>query len=377
MTSAALRVLIVGGGIAGMSCAIRLREIGVDTDLIDLDPLWRVYGAGITVTSPTLRAFDQLGILDDFLKVGYAGNGIRICAPDGRWIEDLADPFDSDSGIPGSGGIMRPELHRILSEKVRASGTKVRLGLTVQSLEQQDEDGVLARFSDGSAQRYDLVIGADGLSSTVRRLAFPHAPEPTYTGQMIWRLFAPRPPQVDRRHYYLGGPVKIGLCPVSDTHLYLFLLEKTPRHPIVPDADLHHMMKPLMQDYGGVIADLRDSLNPDSPIVLRPLEAFHFPPPWHKGRILLVGDAAHPTTPQLASGAGMAVEDAIVLADELVRSNGDIDAMLPRYVTRRWARCHVVVENSLEIGRREQAGLPPSEQTELVMQSLAKLAEPI
>ena len=377
MTMTSLRVLVVGGGIAGMSCAIRLREIGAEIDLIDLDPLWRVYGAGITVTSPTLRAFDQLGILDDFLNVGYAGNGIRICAPDGRWIEDLADPFDSETGIPGSGGIMRPELHRILSDKVRANGTNVRLGLTVDLIDQEEKNGVLVRFSDGSVQRYDLVIGADGLSSTVRQLSFPSAPEPVYTGQMIWRLCAPRPSGIDRRHYYLGGPVKIGLCPVSKTHLYLFLLEKTPRRPIVPDPELHQMMKPLMEGYGGVIADLREALNPDSQIVLRPLEAFHFPPPWHNGRVVLVGDAAHPTTPQLASGAGMAVEDALVLADELARNSGNVDAMLPRYVARRWARCRVVVENSLEIGRREQAGVSPSEQTELVTQSLSKLAEPI
>ncbi|WP_422058131.1 FAD-dependent oxidoreductase [Sphingomonas sp.] len=372
-----LRILIVGGGIAGMSSAIRLRAIGASVDLIDLDPLWRVYGAGITVTSPTLRAFDQLGILRDFLEVGYAGDGIRICAPDGSWVEDLTDPFDSRTGIPGSGGIMRPELHRILSERVRASGTTIRLGLTVEHLDQTAGDGVTVRFSDGSTSWYDLVIGADGLYSTVRKLTFTHAPSPAYTGQMVWRLFAPRPAGVDRRHYYLGGPMKVGVCPVSDTHLYLFLLEKTPQHPIIPEEELQGRLAALMAGYGGVIGDLRDGLNRDSQIVVRPLEAFEMPPPWHSGRVVIIGDAVHPTTPQLASGAGMAVEDALVLSEELVNANGDIDAMLPRFVARRWARCRIVVANSLEIGRREQAGRPPSEQTDLVTQSLEKLAEPI
>ncbi|WP_374139413.1 FAD-dependent oxidoreductase [Sphingomonas sp.] len=372
-----LRILIVGGGIAGMSSAIRLRAIGASVDLIDLDPLWRVYGAGITVTSPTLRAFDQLGILRDFLEVGYAGDGIRICAPDGSWVEDLTDPFDAQIGIPGSGGIMRPELHRILSERVRASGTTIRLGLTVESLDQAAGDGVAVRFSDGTTGRYDIVVGADGLYSTVRMLTFADAPRPAYTGQMVWRLFAPRPAEVDRRHYYLGGPMKVGVCPVSDTHLYMFLLEKTPQHPIIPDAELHGRLAALMTGYGGVIGELRDGLNRDSQIVVRPLEAFEMPPPWHSGRVVIIGDAVHPTTPQLASGAGMAVEDALVLSEELTNTNGDIDAMLPRFVARRWARCRIVVENSLEIGRREQAGRPPSEQTDLVTQSLEKLAEPI
>jgi 2-polyprenyl-6-methoxyphenol hydroxylase-like FAD-dependent oxidoreductase len=93
--------------------------------------------------------------------------------------------------------------------------------------------------------------------------------------------------------------------------------------------------------------------------------------------VLLIGDAAHPTTPQLASGAGIAVEDAIVLTHELERTGWQVEPALEAFMKRRWDRCRLVVENSVEIGRREQAGRPIKEQTELVEQSLAKLAEPI
>jgi len=110
---------------------------------------------------------------------------------------------------------------------------------------------------------------------------------------------------------------------------------------------------------------------------VRPLEAFLLPAPWYSGRIILVGDAAHPTTPQLASGAGMAIEDGLVLADELRRSGGDVARMFAAFMARRYDRCRLVTENSIEIGRREQDGRPPEEQTILVEQSLAKLAEPI
>jgi 2-polyprenyl-6-methoxyphenol hydroxylase-like FAD-dependent oxidoreductase len=369
------RVLIVGGGIAGMSAAIVLHRMGWNAELIDLDSQWRVYGAGITITRPTMRAFRALGILDELLAVGFAGDGIAICGPDGSQMGKVEDPEMSGEPLPGSGGVMRPELHRILSGHVLEAGTKVRLGVTVVALEETGDE-VRASFSDGAHGSYDLVIGADGVFSRVRSLIFPDAPKPEYTGQTVWRLFAPRPPEIVRRHFFLGGTGKLGLCPVSSTHLYLFLLENTPRRPIIPEEQLYLTLRDLLSEYAGPITALRQSLGPRSPIVVRPLEAFLLPPPWHKGRTVLIGDAAHPTTPQLASGAGIAVEDALVLGEEFERGASVLTA-LESFMHRRWERCRLVVENSIEIGRREQAGRPPTEQTILVEESLAKLAEPL
>lgn len=371
-----MRVLIVGGGIAGMSCAIALKGIGADVALIDIDPQWRVYGAGITITRPTWRAFSRIGVLDELMQTGFGGDGIRICAADGKVLNHVADPVLDDESIPGSGGIMRPDLHRILSGRVRAIGIEPRLGITIDALDQQGE-AVFATFSDGSTGTYDLVIGADGLFSRVRRMIMPDAPVPEYTGQMIWRLFAPRPADIHGRHYFLGGRYKVGLSPVSDTHLYLFLLETVAKREVIPDAELHSYMHAMLAEYGGPLAELREGLDETSPIVVRPLEAFLLPPPWHVGRTLLVGDAAHPTTPHLASGAGMAVEDAVVLAEELARRQDDIESAFLSYTQRRWSRCRAVVENSLEIGRREQAGRPPEEQTALIGKTLDLLARPL
>lgn len=373
---AELNVLVVGGGIAGMTSAIALRRLGVAVDIIDLDPEWRVYGAGITITRPTMRAFRDIGLLDELLEVGCPGDGIRICRKDGTAIDWVQDPEIPGDPLPGSGGVMRPELHRILSRHVVESGASVRLGLTVDRFE-QDADGIDVRFSDGSAGRYDLMIGADGVYSKVRGLLFPNAEQPQYTGQSIWRLHAPRPAGIDRRHFFLGGDVKIGLCPVSATHLYMFLLETTPIRPIIPDEELYRELGRMMEGYGGAIAELREGLRPDSIIVVRPLEAFLLPPPWHRGRALLIGDAAHPTTPQLASGAGIAVEDSIVLAQELTRAQGDVPATLDAFMRRRWDRCRLVVENSIQIGRLEQRGAAIGEQTRLVAESLAALAAPL
>lgn len=159
-TSSKRRALIVGGGIAGMSTAITLRKIGMAVDLIDLDPQWRVYGAGISITGPTLRAFGALGILDAVRREGFTGDGIQVCDAQGAPSHVVPTPIVADDDVPGSGGIMRPVLHRILSEKTLASGAQVRLGLTVDRLG-SDADGITASLSDGTSGRYDLVVGAD------------------------------------------------------------------------------------------------------------------------------------------------------------------------------------------------------------------------
>ena len=369
------KALVIGGGIGGMAATLELRRRGVEVDLIDLDPHWRVYGAGITLTGPTLRAFRQLGIFQAVAESGYTGHGIQICDVDGRPLRVLPTPMPPEAAVPGSGGILRPILHAILSERVRASGARIRLGITIESL-QQTTHAVQARCTDGHEDAYELVVGADGLFSGTRRLLFPDAPTPQYTGQCIWRTTVPRPPSIERRHYFLGGPCKVGLSPVSRSEMYLFLLETIAHKRSLPDEQLAEQLRQLLGAYGGILAQIRRALTVDARIVLRPLEAFQLPAPWYLGRVVLIGDAAHPTTPQLASGAGMAVEDALVLG-EVLQACPSVPEALQLFMRRRYERCQLVVNNSLEIGRREQAGAPVAAQTELVEQSLRALAAPI
>lgn len=279
-----------------------------------------------------------------------------------------------EAGVPGSGGITRPTLHAILSRPTIEEGAAVRLGVSVETLA-QDTSGVDVRFSDGTRERYDFVIGADGIHSRTREQIFPGAPRPEYTGQCTWRVFTKRPPGVDRRHYFLGGPNKVGFTPVSDEQMYLFVNERTVRKVLEPD-ELRIGLAKLLEGYGGHIATIRDSLMPTSEVVLRPLEAFVLPAPWNVNRVLLIGDAAHPTTPQLSSGAGMAVEDAIVLAEELVAA-GTVTAAFAAFMARREARCRLVVDSSVAIGKLEQAHAPGDQLTAIVDRTLKALSEPI
>lgn len=370
----ARRALVVGGGVAGMSAATMLLRAGVEVRLVDLDPGWRVAGAGITLTAPTLRAFRTLGILERVMDEGHTHDGIRACDVQGRPLEELHGP-PLGEGIPGAGGILRPVLHRILADRVKALGAGVRLGVTACALE-QDESGVAVSLSDGTEERWDLVIGADGIGSGMRKLLFPKAPGPRFAGQACWRLMSERPPEVDRRHFFLGGRGKCGLTPVSKSEMYLFYLEHVPGNPWREPSEQPILLRGLLEQYGGVLARVRDSLGPESRIVYRPLEAHVLPGGWFKGRAILIGDAAHASTPQLASGAGMAAEDGIVLADEIARADG-IPEAFASFMRRRFERCRMVVENSMEIGRLEMSGAPPADQTAIVARSLEALAAPI
>lgn len=374
--SAGKKVLIIGAGTAGMASAITLSRIGIKIDLIDINPNWGALGAGLTITGPTLRALKQLGVYDEVTKQAYVGDGIQVCDPQGNPLRILPTPMLEGSDTAGSGGIMRPTMHSIMHKYVKDAGIQMRLGLTADAFE-QDDTGVTVTFSDGSQGRYDFVLGSDGVLSKTRQLLFPDAPKAEYTGQSCWRLFLKRPASVERRTYFLGGPVKVGFTPVSKDHMYMFLLERCPQRWQEPE-DNYKNLKQLLEGYEGILADIRESLTEaDNPnINFRPLECFDLPGPWYKGKVLLIGDSAHPTTPQLASGAGMGIEDALVLAEIFVKQS-NVDLAFAEFMQRREQRCRLVTQSSMQIGYLEQQRAPVEEQTAVVSKALEYLKEAI
>jgi 2-polyprenyl-6-methoxyphenol hydroxylase-like FAD-dependent oxidoreductase len=353
------KILIVGGGIAGMAAAIRFGEQGVAVDLIDVDPEWRVYGAGITITGVTLRAYKRLGLLDAIKKQGAITNGSSIFRFDGVHLRDLDEPA-IEEGLPATGGIMRPILHKIMQARVKELGTSIRLGLTVSTLENEG-DGVNVTFSDDSSGRYDLVVGADSINSGVRALAFPHMGEAQHTGQGCWRIAIARPPMLERGEMYFGYKHTVGITRCGADKVYLWML--TPhvrREKHFDDAELFDNMKANLAPFGHSAGWIRDNMQPSDWINYRPLVAALQPTPWNTGRIVLVGDAVHATTPHLASGAGIAVESALVLADELAAAQS-VEVGLTAYQERRFERCRDVVETSVAVGKLQLGGGSPDQ----------------
>ncbi|MFT4255736.1 MAG: FAD-dependent oxidoreductase [Pseudoxanthomonas sp.] len=369
-------VLVIGGGVAGMSCAIQLRKRGLQVHLIDIDSNWRSYGAGLTITGPTLRALRIIGVLDEVVAQGATWSGAKMHDRDGKLLDELStSPLDD--GLPATGGILRPVLHKILAERVRADGIEVSLGVSVADLE-QDQSGVRVWFSDGSERRYDLVIGADGLYSQTRQRLFPDAPKPKFTGQVIFRLLAERPPGFDRTHFFMTDEIKLGFNPVSPTHMYMFLLYADPENPWLNEEQQRERLHAKLAGFGSFVPRIRETVlgeNADS-VNYKPLEVQLLPPPWHRGRVVLIGDAAHATTPHLASGAGMAIEDGIVLADEL-GNGGSVEDALQRFTDRRFDRCRHVIENSVKLGQLEMSHGSPLEHNRLMAEALQVLRSPI
>lgn len=372
------KVLIVGGGIGGMSAAILLRRQGIDVDLVELNPQWGADGAGITISGPTLRALREVGVVDEVLRVGGSWRAVDICDAGGRLEATVPiDPADGAEDLPGAAGIMRTALAAILGGATRNAGVNVRLGASFESMA-QDDGGVDVVFADGSRARYDLVIGADGVNSAVRRHVKPDFAGPRFTGQGSWRAVVPR--LRENSTIYMGKTTKAGLNPISATHCYLFVLDKREGMDFVAPGKWPHMLAELLEEFDGPIGALREKLLDgsldDHRLLYRPLAGHMIDGPWHRGRIVLLGDAVHATTPHLASGAGIAVEGAIVLAAELARRRS-LEGALIGYAGRHYDRARLVVSASGRMGEIERMGGSRDEHTRIMVDAQQALRAPL
>lgn len=371
------KVLVVGGGFSGMAAAIQMRKVGIAVDLVEIDPQWCPLGAGITINGATLRALETIGVYDEFKKHGFTSNGVDVFTAEGMKVGEIPTPPVVGSAVPGGGGIMRPVLAHILADATRAAGVSVRLGTTFASIE-QDADAVSVAFTDGSTGRYDLVVGADGVHSRLREQFFPEVVPPQYIGQGVWRAVLPRPADLMRPRIWLGKHIKIGVNPVSETQMYMFITEDRPVKQHIDEATWPEVVAGLMQPFSAPEVQALIPLvhAPDAAIDYRPLGNLLVPLPWNRGRVVMIGDTVAATTPHLASGAGIGIESGIVLAEELARA-ATLQAALDAFHARRWERCRMVIQNSERLCRIEIEGGDKEEHRRIMRESMVALTAPI
>lgn len=370
------KVLIIGGGIGGLATAIALRRAGIAVDLVEIKREWKVYHVGIIVQGNFIRAMAALGIADKAIAAGFPYSGVRFQTIHGQTVAEIPGVPMAGPHYPTDLGMGRPALHRILSEAALQAGTNARLGVTFSDI-QQNDDNVTVSFTDGARGEYDLVVGADGVHSKTRRAIFGDEYQPQFTGQGVWRYNVRRPAELDKAVLCVGlEGGKCGAIPLTQDTAYVLLVQAEPGNPHHPEDRLADIFRERLAACTGMMAELREQITDSSLVIYRPLEALLMPAPWYRGRVLLIGDAAHATTPHLGQGAAQAVEDGVVLG-ELLQRDAPLQNLLEEFMQRRFERCKFIVEGSLQLGEWEMRPTPEADAPGLTRKMLEVMAQPI
>ncbi|MFI6405586.1 FAD-dependent monooxygenase [Streptomyces sp. NPDC050548] len=366
------KVLVVGGGITGSVLCLALAQRGAEVELVEISPQWFGVGHGITVQGNALKALRSVGVLDRVLARAVPFDIMRLRTADGGLITELNTPHTGGPELPSTAGALRSDLQDALCDAVRGHGVRVRLGLSVDRLD-QSPDHVDVSFTDGSTGRYDLVVGADGINSAMRALIGIDA-KPSPVGMSIFRVVAERPAEMDCSEVYYGGPrFKAGYSPISPDQCYAYLLDENLDTSLIgPRAPLS-LLRERGAGYGGTWGKILASLPDDTAVDYRWIEAILVDEPWHRGRAMVIGDAVHACPPLIAQGAAMCMEDAVLLA-ELVTGDESTEKALETFMARRLPRVRMVLENSLQLADWEiHPGTPGADPARIMSETLDNL----
>jgi 2-polyprenyl-6-methoxyphenol hydroxylase-like FAD-dependent oxidoreductase len=339
-----MRVIVVGGGIGGLSAAIGLRRTGHEVVVLEQAPRINPVGAGITLFANAMNALDRLGVGEAVAARGAAATRSAILTWDGRELTRVPPDL-----LQGTIAVHRADLQAELA----AAAGEVRLGVEITAVEQRD-DGVVARGVDGSEERGDLLVGADGLSSVVRRAV---ADSPIrYAGYTAWRGVSPVPVEPGRLTESWGVGERFGLVDIGRARTYWFATKNAPEGESDEPQGRHAEIVRRFSGWHEPIAPVAEAA--DEAAILRNdvyyLEAL---PRWSDGRVVLVGDAAHATTPGVGQGAAQAIEDAVVLTDRLTGSD-DLGAALAEYEAIRRPRAEAALKVSRRADKTAQLASP-------------------
>lgn len=369
--------LVVGGGIAGLSAAIALGKRGVRVTVVEREK--SASGASIVFQYRPIFALQELGILDQIIEHGspIAPGGSRstpVYDGNGRERSVPTATLDDDWTLPVAVSIYRPQLASIMQDAARRCGAELLIGPSYRSVAQLD-GGVEVELTTGERRRFGLVIAADGIYSGLRERYFADVDGPTYTGSMSFRAMFTDAPEGwhSGLHRVDGGVVRTTMLP--GRLFYLAMPSHMGRRHVEQD-EARQIMRRVLNSYRGsqLFEEIRERLTDDVRVIVAPFEWILVPAPWHRGRVVLIGDAAHATAPTIGSAGGMAVEDAVVLAQELSRTD-DVQAALHAYTDRRQERAKLVVETSVAVMRGEQEHRPDEEWAAMRASAFQKLAE--
>lgn len=336
------RVLVVGAGIGGLAAAAAFARRGAEVEVVEIRPNAEVYGVGISQPANALRALRSLGVLDEIREVGFAYDRFQFHDWHGDPIVECPSALGGD--VPAHTALSRLDLHRILTGAAERAGAKITFDATVRELSDRD-GGVDATLTDGRTGSYDLVVGFDGVRSALRNRLFGREYEPVFTGYSVWRVTMPRPAEVTNAQLFQGDRTKAGLIPLNERSMYLLHVTPEPGNPHHDPDRFDDLLKERLVGYRGLIGELATAISGSEGIVYSPLSEVFLPAPWYRGHTVVLGDAAHACAPHLTQGAAMALEDAVVLAEE-VSADRPIPDSLSGFISRRFDRVKLVQDVS-------------------------------
>lgn len=340
--------VVVGGGIGGLATAVALRRVGWSVTVLERARAFEEVGAGISLMSNALACLDALG-LGDAVRDGsrpQLGGGMRT--PSGAWLSRLdGAAVEEELGVDAV-VLPRPELLGLLLRALPEES--VITGATPSAIV-EDDRGVEVRFvRDGHEEtlRAELVVGADGLRSWVRAQRWPDAPDPVYDGSTAWRAITTGPVATDvEMSQTWGAAQEFGCIPLADGRVYWYAAASAPQGERAPDELVE--VRSRFGDWHAPIADVLAATDPAA--VLRH-DVYRLPdlPTYVRGRVALLGDAAHAMVPNLGQGGAQAIEDAVVLAAALA-STSDLTSALEAYDRQRRPRSQSIGRAATMISR--------------------------
>jgi 2-polyprenyl-6-methoxyphenol hydroxylase-like FAD-dependent oxidoreductase len=353
--------LIVGCGIAGPVVAMFLERAGIKATIFEAQREPDAYaGLFLNLASNGRTILRTLGLDDQIAAAGFVCPQMVMWSGSGKRLGEVRNGASAEQGSE-SVIIKRGDLHRILREAAVSRGIPIAWGKQLSNITTGDRAAVCAMFADGSSATGDLLIGCDGLHSRVRQIIDPHAPAPSYTGLVSCGGFshsATLPPTPGTQHFVFGEQAFFGYLVKPHGEIYWFNNLAYPGEPrrseleAIPQSEWQQQLLALHRNDQPFIKDIICAT--EGPIGRYPVYDIPTLPRWRAGPVVLIGDAAHATSPSAGQGASLALEDAIVLA-QCLRDLPKQEDALAAYEQLRRARAEKVVRASRKTGNNKTA----------------------
>jgi 2-polyprenyl-6-methoxyphenol hydroxylase-like FAD-dependent oxidoreductase len=352
------KAIIIGNGVAGPVLAMALRQIGIEAEIHEAyDGPGDHAGLFLNAASNGLDVLHQLDAHHDVVSAGWPCPRLQMFSGTGKRLGEVSNGLPPDKGL-GSVLIKRGTLQHALREAAAQRGIAVRYGARLTDLDQRP-DGVTARFDDGSSADGDILVGCDGLHSATRHLIDPAAPSPSYTGMLCFGGFAhgtSLEATPGTLNLMFGRRAFFGWLVAESGEVYWFsnvARRDEPTHAELTATPTETWRRHLLELHRGDAAPVEEILSaPQDEIAVYPLHDMPPVPTWYRGRVAIIGDAAHATSPHAGQGASLAIEDALVLA-RCLRNLGDAALAFPRFDALRRERVEKVVKFARQMGHNK------------------------